>query len=916
MDSVIGRDRELLAIDGVLDGLDDGPALLAFEGEPGIGKTTLMRVAVQRAQHKGLRVLSCAGAVSESRLSYVALADLFAEVGGGVLADLPPAQRIALDAALLRAGSAEARADPSAVATAGLSVIERLARDRPVVVAIDDLQWLDRSSAHVIEFCAPRLSGRVALIVSQRAGGDGGTLPRLAPSGQAMFKRVPPLDSAALGELLRQRAEWPLSRRVLARISETSGGNPLYALELLRALPPGEAPTGPLVLPPTLQDVVTARLEGLGPDVEELLLAIAALADPTLDLLTEALGAEAPALLEQAEAQGVVERRGTRVRFSHPLLAEGTLARAPATRRRAMHRRLSEAVTDVEDRARHLALAAMVPDALPALDEAARHTRGRGAPVAAAELLELAVELGGDSSHKRRAAEHHLDAGNVPRAQVLLEEAVAELPRGDERAGALVLLAELRTHGDSFLEARVLLDQARREAAPGSPLQVVAGLQLTFILYNLGQRVEAGAVAHEALELAEGVASPGLLAQALGVVATVDFANGSGVDEERLARALALEDPDLRTSNEFRPTLTASMVIGFAGRLDDAVELMTSLYREFAERGEEHGLAWLGSRLVWLECWRGNLDAAEHWVAESEHRLLALDTPVGRMLALTARAQADAYAGRVEAARRVAEEALALAEETDWKGAIAWQLMTLGFLDLSVGHTAAAAERLAPFAVAAVESGLPEPSADGVLVHGDAAEALILVGRVQEAEQLVTLLEQRGAALDRPWAVAVGARCRGLILASQGDVEAAAASLRRALVAHDLLPMPIEHARTLLTLGRVERRLGERKAAEGTLALALDILERVGSPRWADQVRSEQAALGMRAGPSDTLTPSEERVARLAGSGLTNRQIASALQISPKTVESHLGRVYRKLAIRSRAELGALVAGGGLVDPP
>jgi DNA-binding CsgD family transcriptional regulator len=447
-------------------------------------------------------------------------------------------------------------------------------------------------------------------------------------------------------------------------------------------------------------------------------------------------------------------------------------------------------------------------------------------------------------------------------------------------------------------------------------LQVVAGLQLTFILYNLGQRVEAGAVAHEALELAEGVASPGLLAQTLGVVATVDFANGCGVDEERLARALALEDPDLRTSNEFRPTLTASMVIGFAGRLDDAVELMTSLYREFAERGEEHGLAWLGSRLVWLECWRGNLDAAEHWVAESEHRLLALDTPVGRMLALTARAQADAYAGRVEAARRVAEEALALAEETDWKGAIAWQLMTLGFLDLSVGHTAAAAERLAPFAVAAVESGLPEPAADGVLVHGDAAEALILVGRVQEAEQLVTLLEQRGAALDRPWAVAVGARCRGLILASQGDVEAAAASLRRALVAHDLLPMPIEHARTLLTLGRVERRLGERKAAEGTLALALDILERVGSPRWADQVRSEQAALGMRAGPSDTLTPSEERVARLAGSGLTNRQIASALQISPKTVESHLGRVYRKLAIRSRAELGALVAGGGLVDPP
>jgi DNA-binding CsgD family transcriptional regulator len=915
LDSVIGRDRELLAIDSVLDGLDDGPALLAFEGEPGIGKTTLMRVAVQRAQHKGLRVLSCAGAVSESRLSYVALADLFSEVAAGVLAELPPAQRIALDAALLRAGSADTRADPSAVATAGLSVIERLARDCPVVVAIDDLQWLDRSSAHVIEFCAPRLNGRVALIVSRRVGGDGGTLPRLVASGEAVFEKVPPLDPAALRELLRQRAEWPLSRRVVARIGETSGGNPLYALELLRALPRREAPTGPLVLPPTLRDVVTARLEGLGPDVEELLLAVAALADPTVDLLTKALGPEAPALLEQAEAQGAVELRGERVRFTHPLLAEGTLARAPATRRRAMHRRLSEAVTDVEDRARHLALAAMVPEALPALDEAARHTRARGAPLAAAELLELAIELGGGSSLKHRAAEHHLDAGDVPRARALLEEAISELPRGEERAGALVLLAELRTHGDSFMEARALLDQARGEAAPGSPLQVVAGLQLTFVLYNLGQRAEAAATAHEALDLAERVASPGLLAQALGVAATVDFATGCGVDEERLERALALEDPQLRTSNEFRPSLTASMVVGFAGRLDEAVKLMSALYREFAERGEEHGLAWLGARLVWLECWRGNLNAAEHWVAESEQRLLALDTPVGRMLALTARAQADAYAGRVEPARRVAEEALALAEETDWTGAVAWQQMTLGFLDLSVGDTTGAAERLAPFAAAAIESGLPEPAADGVLVHGDAAEALILVGRAQEAEPLVELLEGRGAALDRPWAVAVGARCRGLILAARGDVEAAASELHRALVAHDRLPMPIEHARTLLTLGRVERRLGERKAAEGTLGLALEILERVGSPRWADQVRGEQAALGMRAGPSDTLTPSEERVARLAGSGLTNRQIASALQISPKTVESHLGRVYRKLGIRSRAELGAVVAGGGLVDP-
>jgi DNA-binding CsgD family transcriptional regulator len=915
LESVIGRDRELLAIDGVLEGLDAGPALLAFEGEPGIGKTTLMRVAVRRAQNKGLRVLSCAGAVSESRLSYVGLADLFAEVGGGTLAELPPRQREALEAALLRAGTGETAADPSAVATAGLSVLERLARDQPVVVAIDDLQWIDRSSARVIEFCSPRLSGRVGLIVSQRAGGDGGWAPRLVPSREAVVEQVRPLDQRALAALVRERAHAPLSRRVLARICETSGGNPLYALELLRALPPGEAPTGPLVLPPTLQDVVTARLAGLGTDVQELLLAVAALADPTLDLLTEVLGPRAPALVKEAEHQGVLERRGERVRFTHPLLAEGTLARAPATRRRAMHRHLSGAVADVEDRARHLALAAMLPEALPALDRAARHTRSRGAPLAAAELLELAIELGGDSSLKRRAAEHHLDAGDVSRAQALLEEAIAELPRGGERAHALVLLAELRTHADSFAEAQLLLDEARAESPASSSLQVTAGLQLTFVLYNLGQRAEAAAIAHEALELAERMAAPGLLAQALGVVATVDFATGCGVDEQLLERALELEDPALRTSNEYRPSLTASMVLGFSGRLDEAVELMTRLYQELAECGEEHGLAWLGTRLVWLDCWRGKLAAAERLVAETEQRLLALDTPVGRLLALTARAQVDAYAGRVEPARRVAEEALALAESTAWKGAVAWQQMTLGFLDLSVGDTATAARRLAPFAAAAIEGGLPEPAADGVLVYGDAAEALILVGRVEEADPLVALLEQRGAALDRPWALAVGARCRALILAAAGDVEAAADKLSEALAAHERLPMPIEHARTLLTLGRAERRLGERKAAERTLQQALEILERVGSPRWAEQARAELSALGLRAGPADSLTPSEERVARLAASGLTNRQIATALQISPKTVDSHLGRVYRKLGIRSRAELGALMAGGELGAP-
>ena len=907
-DSVLGREAELRAIEGFLDRLADGPALLGFEGEPGIGKTTLLRAAVERARERDMLVLSCAGAVAETRLSYVALTDLLAEIPPEHFAALPEPQLEALDAALLRAPAPARNWSWEAVAAAVRSLLSDLCERGPVVIAIDDVQWLDRSSARVLDLCARRLAGGFGLVFTRRVCIDAPWVPELADRRSTTVCGVAPLDTAAIATILRGHARHTPSRRALTRIAETAGGNPLYALELLRALPPGELSTGPLALPPSLREMVSNRLAGLGDDVEELLLAAAVLTDPTLELLTRALGASAPALVARAEDQGVLELRGDRVRFSHPLLAEGALLDAPASRRRAMHRRMSQVVSDPEDFARHLALGAVLPDALPALDAAARQARARGAPAAAAELLELALELGGHVALKVSAAEHHLDAGDVPRAETLLLEATAELEHGEERARALAVLAELRVRHDSFMEACALLEQAQEEAADDSPLQVMSGMQLTFVFYSLGKREEAAERGREALDLAERLAVPGLLAQALGTAATADFAIGRGVDEQRLRRALALVDPGVWMPVTLHPAVTASMVFGFTGQLDEAIRLLERLRDDYAQRGEEHDLAWLCTRLVWFECWRGNLAAAERHVDEACRRLLALDTVVGRMLALTACGQVGAYAGRADGARSYAEDALALAEETDWKGAMTWQHMTLGFLELSLGEVEAAAARLAPFAKEAIAGGLPEPTADGALVHGDAAEALILSGRRAEAEPLVTLLEQRGAVLDRPWAVAVGARCRGLLHAAAGDAQWAERCLRSALEVHERLPMPIERARTLLALGRVQRLLRKRRAAKRTLEQSLAIFETAGSRRWADQARGELAAVGLRAGPPDSLTPSEQRVARLAASGLTNRQIASSLQISPKTVDTHLGRVYRKLGIRTRAELGARFA--------
>jgi len=234
--------------------------------------------------------------------------------------------------------------------------------------------------------------------------------------------------------------------------------------------------------------------------------------------------------------------------------------------------------------------------------------------------------------------------------------------------------------------------------------------------------------------------------------------------------------------------------------------------------------------------------------------------------------------------------------------------MTLGFLALSERNYETAAATVGPAAAMAAATAMPEPATGGWLVYGDAAEALVALGRSKEADAIVAWLEVRGAALDRTWAIAVGARCRGLLLAAQGDLVRAEQALERALAAHERLPMPIERARSLLVLGRIRRRRRKRLAAKAALEEALAIFEAVGSPLWADQATEEIAGLGLRPRSTDTLTAAEERVARLAATGLTNQEVSASLLVSPKTVEAHLARAYRKLGIHSRAELGAHMA--------
>lgn len=906
----IGRAAELDAVRRLLDSLDERGGLLLFEGEPGIGKTTLMRAAVDTAAAHGHRVLSCVGSAAETELSYAALGDLLAGVGTEVLADLPGQQRAALDRALLRAAPESQEVDGHAVAAGLGSTLALLAGESPVLIAIDDQQWLDSATARVIEFCARRLPARVGLLVARRPDASSWTpawASLAAAPGAIEVRRLEPFDPAELSLLLRERAGLALPRAMLERIHETSGGNPFFALALGRSLAEAEAvPTAALPLPESLDAVVDERLSKLD-GAEETLCAVAVSAEPTAEVLERAVGAEAAHQLERAEAAGVVVIEATRVRFTHPLLASGAYARTTQGQRRRLHGDLSAAVTSTEERARHLAFAE-APEAVAALAEAAQEVRARGAPSSAADLLELALERGADPSLGVRAAEHRFDAGDPGSARELLERAIEALPPGADRARALMVLGEVRYKDDSFSAAREVLLQAHEETGADDALRVQIDLRLMFTLFNLAAPEEATPFSHSALQRAEGLGDDALLAQGLALTTISGFCEGLGIDEETLDRAIRLERAQRSPSVELSATLVSAFIYLWSGQLTKARAALDRATADWTGEGIEHALAWSSFVYTWLECWAGDLRLARKRVEAADERLGLLNTVSGSALAEMARAMVAAEAGEEEEARAACDAAEGLFIRADWHSSLPWVAMARARLELSLGDAVAAAAALEQLVPMAIESLPPEPTANGMAFAGDAAEALIAIGRLEEAESIVAGLESRGEKLDRAWALAVGGRCRGLLLAAAGSVDAAEERITAALTEHERLPMPIERGRTLLALGRVRRRGRRRRAAKDALEEAREIFETAGARLWAERAVEEIEALGLRQGAGDELTPSEERVARLAASGLTNREVAATLVVSPKTVEAHLGRAYLKLGIRSRAQLGALMA--------
>jgi DNA-binding CsgD family transcriptional regulator len=911
----VGRDAELGAVERFLDRVAETGGALVLDGEAGIGKTTIWREALARATARPVRVLVARPAEAETALSYAALADLVGGAYDGVRDGLPRPQQRALDIAVL-SGESDGPADARTTAVGLLGVLEALAAESPVIVAVDDVQWLDRASERALEFAVRRLPPGVSVLATRRSDGTRDAplgLRHAVPDERFESVRLGPLSAAALHHIIRVELGAVPSRPILVRIASASGGNPFYALEIARALArQEEEPTRGrhLPIPDNLQELVAARLLGLSPAGREAALVAATLSRPTVPTVVSTLGPqhEAEAAIMEAEEAGVIVAERGRIRFTHPLLASAVYAAASHERRRHLHRRLADVVSDPEERARHLAESTLEANSSIAaeVERAADRASRRGAQDAAAQLYADAARLTpddrADDAAKRMLGEAAslFAAGDPGGARGVAESALARATTDSLRAEANVLLGEIAWVERPGRQQIDYLEHALGLAADDRRLRGRIHARLSEA-WLLDQR--------RALEHAEAAAAlldedqdPELLAQAL--INRFFYGAQLGLEAPRpvLERALRIEERG--DANEQRSRLPL-MWFSWVDDLEAARARHTFEDRWYRDRGEDGWRAERLGHLAWAELIAGNWEAAERMIEESCATLEQMGLRTGPWgMIWRIRASVDLHRGRVERAR---ETLLRLVEDSEQAGqyffaAVACSI--LGSLELVAGDPVAADEAFVTFRAHVDAIGAVAPP--GPRSEADHAEALVELGQLERARAVLEHLEWRGRTIPRPWITVAVPRARALVLAAEGDAAAALAELTE-LDEDAAARVPCEHARTLLVKGRLQRRLKQKRAAADTLGEAVSIFERIGAPLWEQQAQRELERVGLRRAP-DELTASERRVAELAASGMTNREVAHAAFMSPKTVEANLGRVYRKLGIRSRAELGARMA--------
>jgi DNA-binding CsgD family transcriptional regulator len=892
------------------------PSAVFIEGEAGIGKTTLWRAGTAEAQEVGYRVLPARPAEAESQVSYAGLRDLFDPVLELVVAELPPPQRRALEIALLLREAEEDAPDQAAIAFAVLGALRAIA-DTPVLVAVDDLQWLDGPSAFALRFAARRLRGEpIGFLLSIRTGGDrdlAAGARSLLSEERTRHMSVRALSLGALHHLLQTRLPVVLSRPTLQRVHETSGGNPFFALELARALHQrgAEVPAGePLPVPGELLELLRARLAALPRETEDVLLFVAAMPQPRVDVVAAALEADPIPSLRLAVDAELIELEGERIRFTHPLFASAVYSGTDEHRRREIHRRLAAVITDAEERARHLALGTkgVDPDVASALDDAARTARSRGAPQAAAELSELAFRLTPDgdaaAAHRRRldAGAAHFEAGDTVRALTLFAEARESARSAPERAVSLLRLAWVNHWaGDQRLAVelfRECLAKGRADAALRMEAHDGLANSLFFLRENL---TDALSHSRSAARLAKERGDRAALAVALGTQGMIEAVLGRPEARRTFRSAVAIEEPALDIPQVMkRPSFQFDVARVWGDDLDAARADMEDIRQRAVLHGDESSLPFILTYLSLAECLSGRLEQALRVAEEGDEVALTAGQEIGRAFASSARALAASCLGQEEAARSAAQVALDLAERGTMF-AETTSLWALGLLELALDKPADAHERLGPLVERVEAAGIGEPGSIRFVIED--VEALVALGDLDRARVILEQYEERARRLGRRSALAACARCHGLLAAAEGDMDGALALFHTALESYSALPLPLDRARTLLALGAAQRKGKQRRAARETLEQAGELFDQLGASLWSERARAELRRIGGRAPSRGELTASERRVAELVAEGRTNKEVAAVLHLTERTVEGTLSRVYAKVGVRSRAEL-------------
>ena len=908
----VGRDHELAALRSFFEAVGDGPSALVLEGAAGIGKTTLWLAGVEIARGTGLRVLTATPAEAERGLANVVIGDLFAESLEPVMPRLPTPRRRALEAALLLDGGDGPAAGPRELGVAVHSALRLLAEPGPLVVAVDDCQWLDASSAGALAFALRRLSGDpVALLLARRAGVEAPAGVETALAAESVTTLpVLPLTLGAMYSLLQSRLGRSLPRPLLVRVHEVSGGNPFYALELARALDATAAvaePGAPLPMPESLESLVGDRIRALAEPTRAALLVLAALGRATRSEAEEAgilLADVAPAI----DAQ-VIELAGEELRFTHPLLASAVYVLATDRERRGVHRRLAGVALDPVSRARHLAIVVEGPDteAAATLEAAAGVARARGAAAAAAELGEAAAraslpdERADARRRTARAARDHLAAGGVDRAFTVGRELLDASASGDERAEALVLLAEFEELAGDMSRNASHLREALLAAGDAPRLRAHAHQRLASAVWLTGSIGEAEEHGREALRRAEEVSDDGLVSSALGALAIVRFALGEPDSYALAQRAYdltaRLDDDDAAGGAAW----ALGHVLAWSGRIDDARRVLTGRLRAVADRDEREA-AQVRWYLSLVEARAGRLELAREY---AEHaRAFHLEYSVADDPALAVQvAHTAAHQGDHELARELAERGVAYADTHGELSTARFLVALLGMLDHWSGNPAAAVERFDAFERARRAAGRSHATSLHVADH---VEALLALGRLTEASAVLDAWDVQTRKLRHLWAGPQVVRSRGLVAAARGDVEEALGLLEEAASRHESVGDPFGRARALLALGATRRRVRQKRAAREAIEAALAGFEDIGAAGWARTAREELGSIGGRR-RVEGLTPAERRVAVLVAEGRTNREVAAALFLGERTVETHLSHVYAKLGIRSRTELARVL---------